>query len=380
MSRIVVLGCGMVGSAIAADLAERHDVTVVDRDADALARAAAQCGVDTVVEDLADSGAITRSVDSADLVVCAVPGFMGFATLETIIEAGRSVVDISFFNRDPFDLDNAARDRGVTAIVDCGVAPGMSNAILGYHDAAMDVQEFEFMVGGLPVARHWPYEYKAPFSPIDVLEEYTRAARFKVNGEIVTRPALSDPELVDFAELGTLEAFNTDGLRTLLTTTRVPTMREKTLRYPGHIEKIRVLRDSGFLDPRPIDVGGHAVAPLDLSAKLLFEHWRLAPDEPEFTVMRVIVRGLERGEPVEYQYDLLDRFDEATQTSSMARTTGYTCSAACELVLRGIYRKPGISPPEYVGASPGALDAILEYLADRRVNYRRRRGTWHRAG
>ena len=144
------------------------------------------------------------------------------------------------------------RQRGVTAVVDCGVAPGLSNMMLGYHASQGAVSSYRCLVGGLPVKRTWPWQYKAPFSPVDVLEEYTRPARLVEGGCIVTRPALSEPELVDLDPVGTLEAFNTDGLRSLLVTMRqVPDMVEKTLRYPGHIDYIRVLRESGFLGTEP---------------------------------------------------------------------------------------------------------------------------------
>jgi len=93
-------------------------------------------------------------------------------------------------------------------------------------------------VGGLPIVRQWPYEYKAVFSPLDVIEEYTRTARFVENGRVVTRPALTDLERVDFEGVGTLEAFNTDGLRTLIQTIPAPNMKEKTLRYPGTRNRI----------------------------------------------------------------------------------------------------------------------------------------------
>ena len=118
---------------------------------------------------------------------------------------------------DPMQLDALAREHGVTAVVDCGVSPGVSNVAIGYAVAQLEVTErIEILVGGLPVVRRWPYEYKAPFAPHDVIEEYTRPARIVEHGEVVVREALSEPELVDFPGVGTLEGFNTDGLRSLI--------------------------------------------------------------------------------------------------------------------------------------------------------------------
>ena len=120
----------------------------------------------------------------------------------------------------------------VTAIVDFGVAPGIPNLLLGYHQNTMKIDVYKCYVGGLPKKRTMPFQYKAPFSPVDVIEEYTRPARYVVNGEIVVKEALSEPEFLEFDEIGTLEAFNTDGLRSLLFTNDIPNKIEKTLRYP----------------------------------------------------------------------------------------------------------------------------------------------------
>lgn len=368
MKKVVVLGAGMVGSAIAADLSRRHTVTAVDADAGRLAALAGAHGVATQVADLRDPAAVRAAVADADLAIGAAPGFMGFATLRAVIEAGVNVVDISFFDEDPFELDALARDRGVTAVTDAGVAPGLSNMTLGYETTRMAVTSFRCLVGGLPQRRSWPWQYKAPFSPVDVLEEYTRPARLMENGAMVVKPALSEPELVEIEPVGTLEAFNTDGLRTLLRTMPVPHMVEKTLRYPGHIEYVRVLRESGFLGREPVQVGDVAVRPIDLAAALLFPQWRLAPAEPEFTAMAITIRGtVAGGTEHTVTYRLFDRTDLATGTSSMARTTGYTCTAIAQLVLDGAFNRIGICPPEYVGATAGCFERVTAYLAERGV-------------
>lgn len=369
---ITVLGGGLVGSAIVKDLAANPDfaVTVVDLSAVRAQQLAEQSGARGVVANL---GALERFDDllaDADLVVCAVPGFMGFATLKKIIEAGKNVVDISFFGEDPFLLDDLAKERGVTAVVDCGVAPGLSNIVLGALSLHLDrIERYDCYVGGLPQERRWPYEYKAVFSPIDVLEEYTRPARYVEYGREVVRPALSDIELLDFPHVGTLEAFNTDGLRSLARTMDIPFMKEKTLRYPGHANLMRVFRDSGFLDTEPVEIDGTAIAPIKLTSRLLFDQWKLKEGEYDMTVMQVVVDGSEDGRPVRYIYDMTDTFDRATGTHSMARTTGYTCTAVARLVARGDFRQPGICPPEYVGRTPGCADDVQAYLAARGVNF-----------
>ena len=170
-------------------------------------------------------------------------------------------------------------------------------------------------------------------------------------------------------EFGTLEASNTDGLRTLLRTTAVPDMKEKTLRYPGHFEYMRVLLESGFFGKEPIEVGGAWIRPIDFTARLLFPLWRLAPGEADLTVMRVRIRGEEGGKKKEHVYRLFDRLDEKTGVSSRARTTGYTCTAVVNLLLDGRFTRKGICAPEAVGAEPGCLSEILDYLSARGVRY-----------
>jgi lysine 6-dehydrogenase len=368
MKHIVVLGAGMVGSAIAADLCRDYRVTAVDASQERVEALADEHPAAGEVADLSRAEIVQRVVRDADLVIGAVPGFMGFATLRAVIKAGKNVVDISFFGENPFELDALAQAHSVTAVVDCGVAPGLSNMVLGYHAPRMTVESFRCLVGGLPAVRTLPWQYKAPFSPIDVLEEYSRPARLVERGEIITRPALSEPELVEIAQIGTLEAFNTDGLRSLLVTMRqVPNMAEKTLRYPGHIDLVRALREGGFLSRELISAGESQVRPIDVTAALLFQQWRLGRGEPEFTAMEITVRGQADGTPREHVYRLLDRTDERTGTSSMARTTGYTCTAAARLVLEGRFTRTGICPPEYLGADETCFKRVLADLAARGV-------------
>ncbi len=369
MNKIIVLGAGMVGRAIAIDLAKKHNVVSADICEESLKKLEKIENIETTLSDLSNKKNINNLIKDADIVVSAVPGFMGFETLKTIIKSGKDVVDIAFFPEDALQLDALAKKYNVTAIMDCGVAPGMSNAILGYHNTKMTVENFEFYVGGLPQKRTLPFQYKAPFSPIDVIEEYTRPTRFVENGEIVIKPALSDTELIEFEDVGTLEAFNTDGLRSLIKTMNIPNMKEKTLRYPGYIDQIKLLKDYGFFQTEEIEIDGKQIRPVDLTSHLLISKWKLEDDEPEFTVMKIIISGIENSKNVKYIYELFDKFDEETQTSSMARTTGYSCTSAVELVLNGDYTEKGLFPPEFLGAKNGCLKKMLAYQEDRNIIY-----------
>jgi lysine 6-dehydrogenase len=372
MKKIVVLGSGLVGGPMALDLAKDADfkVTVVDINAQALARIKKTKGITVLQEDLSDAKIVRRIVQKHDMVVSAVPGFMGFRTLQTILEAGKTVVDIAFFPEDAFELDALARKNKVTAVVDCGVAPGMSNILAAHARQKLDeASSITIYVGGLPEVRVWPYEYKAVFSPADVIEEYVRPARYIENGQMVIRPALSDPELMNFPVVGTLEAFNTDGLRTLAKTLDVPNMKEKTLRYPGHIEKMAVLRETGFFEANEIEIKGVRIRPLDFTSKLLFPKWKLHEGEVDLTVMRIIVEGKKRGRSVSITYDLFDRYDEATGVHSMARTTGYTATTAARMLVRGLFAHKGVSAPESIGQIPECVKFMLDGLKARGIVY-----------
>ena len=373
MTPVLVIGAGMVGRAMALDLATSFHVTCADFSGQQLASLAKENpAIQTVVLDVRNAEDLQNTIKPFSLVVCAVPGYLGFATLKQLIEAGKNVVDISFFPENGLELDSLAREKGVTILIDCGVAPGMDNLILGYHNTTLDVRSFECLVGGLPLHRKWPFEYKAPFSPIDVIEEYTRPARYVENGVIVTRPALSDAELVEFEGVGTLEAFNTDGLRSLLfTMPHIPDMKEKTLRYPGHIGWIKALQAVGFFSQEPISIQGALIRPLDFTSQLLFTEWKLGTHEAERTVMRVTVEGTDRQTGIETVicYDLYDEYDPKTNTSSMARTTGYTATAIANMFREGIFSEKGVFPPEHIGQKEECFHYILNYLSDRGVLY-----------
>jgi len=369
---VLVLGCGLVGRPMALDLAneESFNVTVADLNLKNLKKIPAALPIKKMQKDLSNPDQLKSLLKKTDIVVNAVPGFMGFNTLKEIIKAKKNVVDIAFFPENPFELDELAKQNNVTAVVDCGVAPGMSNLLAGYVNTILDKTETILIyVGGLPVVREFPYEYKAGFSPIDVIEEYTRPARYIENGKLVIRPALSDPEFLNFDEVGTLEAFNSDGLRTLADTLTAPNMKEKTLRYPGHIEKMCVLRESGFFSQDEIEINGIKIKPIDFTSKLLFPMWELKEGDEEFTVMKIIVEGEKDKKKVRYTYNLLDRHDKKTNIHSMARTTGYTATTMVRLLANGMFDQKGICPPEYIGQKPECVDFVLNELKKKGVIY-----------
>lgn len=369
MQTVVVLGAGLVGSTISLDLAANFKVTAVDLNEQTLAQLSKRSdrNIAVKVADFTNFAELSHIIAKHDLVVSAVPGKFGFEILKLIIECRKSCVDISFFPEDALALNALAEKLQVTAVVDCGLAPGLPNLVLGFHDRQMEVSRFEYRVGGLPLIKTWPFYYKAPFSPADVIEEYLRPARYRSNGQLVVAEAMSQAEFIDYPNVGTLEAVLTDGLRSLLTTmAHIPDMQEKTLRYPGHIDLIKALKQADFFSSEPLEVGKQTVIPLAVTSAILFEQWKLAPEEQEFSLLDISIWQNREENPALHYY-LYDQFCPETGASSMARTTGYTANAVLNLLATKRIEKFGVLPPELIGHLPGVLDAVLAYLTERNV-------------
>jgi saccharopine dehydrogenase-like NADP-dependent oxidoreductase len=365
MKKILVSGAGLVGKAIAIDLAKKFNVSVIDRSVENLLELPKN--ISSIAADFSSKKDFERVLSEFDLIVGALPGFLGYEFLKTCIKLQKNVADISFCKEDVFELNSLALENNVTVVFDCGVAPGLSNIILGFNNSQMQVNSFKCYVGGLPQNPEPPYFYKAPFSPADVIEEYTRPARIVEKGKVVIKPALSERELIEFDGIGKLEAFNTDGLRSLISTMKIPNMLEKTLRWQGHIDNIIQLRDSGSLGEEGINIKGNKIKPIEVTSKLLFDEWKLKEGDEEFTVMKIIIEGVSNGKEIRKEYNLFDKYDMESKTSSMARTTGYVCTAVVNLIAEEKITQKGVIPPEHIGADKENFDFILEYLKERNI-------------
>jgi saccharopine dehydrogenase-like NADP-dependent oxidoreductase len=366
---VVVLGAGMIGAAMAQDLAAQDilQVHVADSRQENLDRVLNRAPVRTHHVDLGDPAILRGLLKGASLAIGALPSVIGLNTVKTCVEAGCTIVDISFMPEDARVLDGLAKQHGAVAVTDCGVAPGLTNMVAAHAISRFDSCEgIEMAVGGLPAVREWPFNYKAGFAPWDVLEIYTRPAVVVENGRTVVREAMSGLELIDVPGVGTLESFVSDGLRSLADL-KVPNMVERTLRWPGHVELMKVFRETGFFSLDPVPVNGRPVRPRDLTAALLFPKWTFKDGEADLTVMQLKAWGVKNGERRTYTLDFLDRYDPVTDLRSMSRSTGFTATAVANLILDGTLTEPGVVAPEAIGAKAGILDRVLGYLRERGI-------------
>ncbi len=338
--KILVLGGGQQGRVIATDLAYKVANTHVDV-ADVREPSLPERGNLRWVEaDLADVEALARRMREYDLAVGALPSRLGFGAMQAAIEAKRTLVDVSFCAEDALSLDADARRAGVAIYPDCGLAPGLTHLCAGHAATEGTPDEITMYVGGVAQDRARPYGFVVTWSLEDLLEEYVRPARVVREGEPTTLPAFDDLDRVQVPGVGEMESFLSDGLRTLIATMpKVRTMSERTLRWPGHAEAVRPLVDSGRF--------------LDEFRTRCIEH----PPRDLVAMMTVVKRGLRVQRAI-----LIDRYDEATGLTAMARTTALTTSAVAQWVVGGGGGEPGVKPLERVGPDVRAYTAITGAL------------------
>jgi saccharopine dehydrogenase-like NADP-dependent oxidoreductase len=223
------------------------------------------------------------------------------------------------------------------------------------------------MVGGLPEKPVPPLDYVITWSPENLIDEYMRKARIVKEGKIIEVEALSGLEEIEFPEFGKLEAFYTDGLRTLpQTITDAYDMWEKTLRYPGHAEKIKMLRTLGFFEEKQIDIDGVSVSPRKITVKL-FEQKLRKPEIKDIVALKVEVSGVKNGRQTHYVYHLLDHYDEKRGVTAMARTTAYSASIVAQLMLKKALTEKGVVPPEKIGMDNGLFKLLAGGLERRGI-------------
>ena len=358
-TNILILGGGMVGSAIAIDLNENgHRVTVADFNED-VKKSLINDKIDFIKIDFTNYHSLKTAINSYDFIIGAVPGNLGYEVLKNVIESKKHIVDISFMPENSKRLDEMCKNNGVIAITDAGVAPGLSNLLFGKKIVEYEkLESAKCYVGGLPQKPEPPWLYKTVFSPIDVIEEYTRPARLVENGKHIVKPAMTDIETLYFCGIGELDAFNSDGLRSLLDLP-INNMVEKTLRFPGHVQKIIKMKNSGLLESDKIEN----------TSKTLFSEWASNELDYDQTILRLEFSGIKNNQKYYEKYDLIDFYDKKNKISSMARTTGYTCTAVVKILLDKKITKPGIYHLEKLGEDNNIVKEILNYLNARKIKF-----------
>ena len=351
--KILVLGGGQQGRVIAGDLAAALPdaaVTVADLKDPGLPAA----NVRWQAADLSDVNALAKLLEGHDLGVGALPAAIGFLAMRAAIDARRPMIDVSFSAEDPLALDGDARRAGIAIVPDCGLAPGLSHLLAGRFAARHGTpNRLVIRVGGVAEDASRPYGYVVTWSLPDLLEEYTRPARIVRNGAIIAAPALAELERVHIEGAGEMEAFLSDGLRTLLVTLPgVREMEEKTLRWPGHVEQIRPLLASGTLLE-------------EFRAKCVI-------DPPRD---RVVMSVEAEWDGTRRSATLLDRFDPRTGLTAMARTTALTTATVARLAATGGLTGAGVLPLERVARDEGACTFITGALRERGVTISSADGT-----
>jgi saccharopine dehydrogenase-like NADP-dependent oxidoreductase len=378
--KVIVVGCGNIGSAAAEDLSKTTSslqVVVADNDEKRAKEAAERIGRNNVSPmrlDASNRHQLVQALGDFDLVMGFLPAKLGYGLAEACIDAKKDLVDVSFIAENPLTLNDKALRAGVTIVPDCGLAPGISNVLTGHAVAELDtVKSVHIMVGGLPEKPIPPLGYVITWSPESLIDEYTRKARIVQKGKIVEADVLSRLEEINFPGVGKLEAFLTDGLRNLIDTIgSVEEMWEKTLRYPGHAERVKLLKDLGFFEEKQIDVEGLALSPRKLTAKLLAQKLS-RPEIKDIVALKVEVSGIKNDRPTRYVYYLLDGYDEKLKITSMARTTAYPASIIAQLMLKDAITEKGVVPPERIGMNDKLFRVFLDGLKKRKIEIKEER-------
>jgi lysine 6-dehydrogenase len=371
--RILVVGCGKVGSEIARDLAGSDEVdSVVAMDASPenlkLLRKRVPKKVQTVNLSISQKTRFHGILGKVDLVCGALPGRLGFDLMSETVKAGRDTVDISYTPRDAFQLQGEAKEVGCRVVPQCGVAPGFTNMCVGDASRRLHgMKSVEIFVGGLPEKPEPPLNYRIVFSLEDVVNEYSRPVQVIEEGKRKKVDALSGLGLTSFPGVGKLEYFLTDGLGSLPRSyPKTREMHEFTLRYPGHADMMSTLRVLGFFERKSVRIGGAEVEPRQLSIELL--RGAMSRGSPEdFLALRVDVKGLSRGKKVHLRYQLLDHSNRRSGVSAMARTTAYPCTSVALLVGRGEIKETGIVTPEKIAQDERLFRFVQGRLAERGV-------------
>jgi lysine 6-dehydrogenase len=374
--RFLVIGSGMMGSAVAFDLARSsgvEQVTLADIDLSRAREVAEKIGstrVHPIELDVNSFDQVSDVMRGHDCGVAAVSYQHNVHLTKAAIQAGMHLCDLGGNDevvRKQLELSREAEDAGVAVIPNCGLAPGLANIL-----AARGAEQFESVdsirlrVGGVPQHPKPPFNYQIVFSVEGLLNEYTGKATVLRNGTLTQLDALTEIEAIDFpSPFGRMEAFLTSGGASLLPEMFAGKVREldyKTVRYPGHCERFRTLLELGFASNDPVIVGANVYTSRDVFSQLIRN--KLDKSGKDVVLLRVCIKGRQGGLRRKLSYELIDFYDENENITAMMRTTAFSTSIVSQLIAGDRVKKRGVATPEMCVP----LQPLLEELRDRGIN------------
>lgn len=372
MKKALVLGCGLIGKTVALDLASDFEVTVMDPFAEALASLNDEHNIKKVQKSASDAASLSELAKDADIVCGLLPSHLEAAAQEQMLREGKKYVSPSGFLHSK-GLDDIAKKNNAIGVYDMGIAPGMSNFLLAKGASMLDELDFGCIyVGGIPDKLDPPFNYRTVFCLEDTLAEYCMPARYVKENKVVEAAALSGLEEIEVDGIGKLEAFFTDGLRSAADNVKGKFVAEKTLRWPGYVDKINILKAAGCFSKTPVTVDGQDVIPFKVTTETLRPLWKLRPEngDRDLTIMKIITKGPREGKLVTYTWQLIDKFDDKMMLHSMARTTGYSCAVTARAIANGIISEPGFHAPEMLAGNQKFYDYLMPELSKRNIVFK----------
>ncbi|MCC6167614.1 MAG: saccharopine dehydrogenase NADP-binding domain-containing protein [Caldilineaceae bacterium] len=380
--KIMVLGSGLMGPAAAYILLGDPtvgEVVLADMRLDQLEQAKARLGRVVSTErlrlaqvDLADRPAAAEALAAVDVVVAALPSAVVPLGLRAATAARTHWVDLSWPPQgDLPELTAAIEEAGTLAIFGCGVEPGLTEIMARYVAEKLDrADELHIMCGGIPVEPAPPLGYKIVFGGTRLpLREPD--AHVVENGELKTAPRYSGVEHVTFAGVGEVEAWHEGFMPWLLDLDALQGLQvgtQKTVRWPGYAAKATALRELGLLSTASVEVRGVAVSPKDVVDTVLYDRVRMAEHDRDITAFRVEALGEKKGHPGRYRVEMVDRYDERTGFTSMARVTAFTGAMVARMVGAGRIEARGVLTPEKV-ITGRLFDQLVDELAAQGVTF-----------
>ncbi len=355
--KALVIGAGMMGSAMAYDLAHSTGVggvLLADIDGERARAVAASIGpnVEAHALDTQDRPALLALMRRVQVAVGATSYTHNVQLSSAAIEAGVHFCDLGG-NMDvvyaQMSSDAQAKQANVTILPNCGLAPGMACVIAaGGAKRFTKVDAIHIRVGGLPQHPVPPLNYQLVFSAEGLINEYLEPAEVLERGALRRVESMTGVEELTFpAPFGKLEAFHTSGGVSTLTKMfegRVPDLDYKTIRYPGHCEKFMTLLDLGFASAEPFMVGSTVRTAREIFEEMLRR--KLPANGPDVVLMRVSVTGTMDGRRRTLAYEMIDRYDERLKITAMMRTTAFPTSIIAQMVAQGVITARGAFPPE----------------------------------